>query len=105
MPDQRFRPHEHLRRPADFRRVYDGRSSASDAALIVYAWPNELPHNRLGLSVSRKHGGAVIRNRIRRMLRETYRLNKTTLLMGFDYVIVPRSRPLPPLSELLITFP
>ncbi|MFL5331427.1 MAG: ribonuclease P protein component [Gemmataceae bacterium] len=105
MGDHRFRPKEHLRRPADFRRVYDGRASASDNALIVYAWPNALPHNRLGLSVSRKHGGAVVRNRIRRLLREAYRLGKCTLPTGFDLVIVPRSGPMPPLAELVVNFP
>ena len=56
-----FRPAEHLRRPADFRRVYERRRSAADDLLIVYACENGLPYLRLGLSVSRKMGGAVER--------------------------------------------
>ena len=50
-PSYRFRPHEHLRRPADFRRVYERRRSVSDGWLIVYACPNGLAYLRLGLSV------------------------------------------------------
>ena len=50
----RFGPQEHLRRPVDFKRVYDRRRSASNEIIIVYAAPNELPHNRLGLSMLRQ---------------------------------------------------
>ncbi|MFL5340266.1 MAG: ribonuclease P protein component, partial [Gemmataceae bacterium] len=53
-----FHPWEHLRRPGDFRRTYDRKRSVSDERIIVYACENGLPHNRLGLSVSRKVGGA-----------------------------------------------
>ena len=67
---QRFLPREHLRSPADFRRVYERRRSASDDWLIVYACENGLPYSRIGLSVSRKVGGAVQRNRFRRLYRK-----------------------------------
>ena len=88
-PDRRFRPHEHLRRPADFRRVYDRRRSVSDDRLIVYAADNHLPFNRIGLSVSRKVGGAVERNRVRRRLREIVR-HAAGLSRGHDYVLIGR---------------
>jgi ribonuclease P protein component len=86
----RFRPHEHLRRPADFQAVYDRRRSAADGTLVVYARENGLDYSRLGLSVSRKFGPAVRRNRIRRLLREAYRLSKADLPVGYDLVLVPR---------------
>lgn len=95
-----FRKHEHLRRPADFRHVFDQRCSAADQALIVYARLNNLAHARLGLSVSRKVGPAVLRNRWRRLLREAFRLSKEALPVGLDLVIVPRPAPPPPLTTL-----
>lgn len=99
-PDQRFRKHEHLRRPTDFQRVYQRRCPASDAWLLVYVAPNELTHSRLGLSVSRKYGGAVARNRLRRLYREAYRLTKHELPGGLDIVLVPRSPNEPSLDSL-----
>ena len=86
----RFRPHEHLKRPADFQAAYDRRRSAADNTLVVYARENGLPHSRVGLSVSRKFGTAVRRNRIRRLMREAFRLTKDDLPKGFDFVLIPR---------------
>jgi ribonuclease P protein component len=103
--DFRFRPQEHLRRPADFKRVYDRRRSVSSEFIIVYAAANELPHNRLGLSVSRKFGGAVQRNRMRRLFREAYRLTRSQMPTGLDLVLIPRSKVSPPLAELLVSLP
>ena len=100
-----FRPAEHLRRPADFQRVYQRRRSVSDARLIVYACANGLPHLRLGLSVSRKVGGAVKRNRLRRLYREAFRLTRHEMPVGLDLVIIPRSTELPELSELTEALP
>jgi ribonuclease P protein component len=85
-----FRPKEHLRRPIDFQRVYERRRSASDHLLLVYGRENGLPHSRLGLSVSRKMGNAVTRNRIRRLFREAYRLSRDELPVGVDWVLIPR---------------
>src|SRR5262245_51268972 len=105
MSDHRFRAYEHLRRPADFQRVYDRRRSVSDERLIIYACDNGLPHNRLGLSVSRKIGGAVQRNRLRRLFREAYRLTKHDLPTGLDLVLIPRKSEEPTLAALLEALP
>jgi ribonuclease P protein component len=101
----RFRPSEHLRRPSDFRRVYERRRSASDAWLIVYACENGLPYLRLGLSVSRKVGAATRRNRLRRLYREAFRLTRHEMPTGFDLVLVPRTPEEPPLKELKQSLP
>ena len=100
-----FRPAEHLRRPTDFRRVYDRRRSVSDSWLIVYACENGLPHLRLGLSVSRKVGGAVQRNRLRRLYREAFRLTRHEMPTGLDLVLIPRRPEPPPLETLLKVLP
>src|SRR5437899_11266177 len=100
-----FRPHEHLRRPSDFRRVYERRRSASDASLIVYGCENGLPHLRLGLSVSRKFGGAVQRNRLRRIYREAFRLTRQEMPTGIDLVLIPRTNEPPKLEELKQSLP
>src|ERR687888_193276 len=99
-PSFRFRPHEHLRRPADFQRVYERRRSVSDAWLIVYACENGLPHLRLGLSVSRKVGPATHRNRLRRLYREAFRLTRHEMPAGLDLILIPRRPEEPTLDEL-----
>src|SRR5215467_1465358 len=104
-PSFRFRPAEHLRRPADFRRVYDRRRSVSDQWLIVYACENGLPHLRLGLSVSRKVGQATHRNRLRRLYREAFRLTRHEMPVGLDLVIIPRGPDEPALDDLKRALP
>ena len=99
------RPAEHLRRPSEFRRVYDRRRSVSDSWLIVYACENELPYARLGLSVSRKVGQATHRNRLRRLYREAFRLTRHEMPTGLDLVLIPRRSDEPPLATLLHALP
>jgi len=80
-----------LRRSGDFQRVYRQRCTVADGHLLVFGCENGLPHARLGLSVSRKVGNAVVRNRWKRRLREAFRLNQDQMPPGMDLVIVPRN--------------
>jgi ribonuclease P protein component len=105
VPSFRFRKAEHLRSPADFRRVYARRCAASDAWLLVQVCPNQLTFARLGLSVSRKYGNAVARNRLRRLYREAFRLSKHELPKGLDLVLIPRSPNEPTLEQLKKSLP
>src|SRR5438445_2760138 len=100
-----FRPHEHLRRPSDFRRVYERRRSVSDSWLLVYACENGLPYVRVGLSVSRKQGQATYRNRLRRLYREAFRLTRQQLPVGLDLVLIPRRPQEPTLDDLKNSLP
>jgi ribonuclease P protein component len=100
-----FPPREHLRRAADFRTVYERRRSVADSWLIVYGCENHLSHPRLGLSVSRKVGPAVVRNRIRRLYREAYRLSRPTLPVGVDLIVIPRTNREPTLEQLRESLP
>ena len=65
---------QHLRSKSDFERVYALKNKAADGVLLVFAARNEGPVTRIGLSVSKKHGGAIVRNRLKRLLREAFRL-------------------------------
>ena len=74
-----------------FRRLYNS-SGQANACLVLYARPNRLGVNRVGITVGKKLGGAVVRNRVRRRLREVYRLHEDRFLPGWDIVVVARSR-------------
>lgn len=73
-----------------FAAVFEARCRKNAGPLAVSGRPNELRHNRLGLSVSRRLGGAVERNRIKRRLREAFRLSQHQQPAGYDIVIVVR---------------
>ena len=81
-----------LKKNSDFRRLYAKGKSAVTPYLVLYARPNRLGENRVGYTVSVKIGHAVVRNRVRRRLREIYRLNAPRLQPGYDFVIVARGR-------------
>jgi ribonuclease P protein component len=100
-----FRPAEHLRRPSDFRRVYNRRRSASDAWILVYGCENGLGFLRLGLSVSRKMGSATERNRLKRLYREAFRLTRHEMASGLDLVLIPRTPKAVSLDELKRSLP
>ena len=87
-----FRPHERINDPRDFRRAFERRRPVSDAFLVVHGAVNGLEHARLGISVSRKKiRRANRRNRVKRLIREAFRLEKSEIAPGIDLVVVPRS--------------
>ena len=74
-----------------FQRLYRSRGAA-DGLLVLYARRNKSGINRVGVTVSKKLGKAHIRNRIRRRVREVYRLNEDRFQPGWDIVVVVRSK-------------
>ena len=74
-----------------FRRLYNTAGQAN-SHLVLYARPNRSQSNRVGITVSKKLGKAVVRNRVRRRLREVYRLHEDRFVPGWDIVVVARSR-------------
>ncbi len=74
-----------------FRRLYASPGKAN-GYLVLYARKNRTSTNRVGITVSKKLGHAVVRNRVRRRLREVYRLNEHRFQPGWDIVVVARSR-------------
>ena len=81
-----------LKKNYEFKRLYNKGKSAASQCVVVYCRRNGSAGNRLGVTVSTKIGGAVQRNRIRRRLKEIYRLNEWSLSPGYDIVIVARMK-------------
>jgi len=92
MSDERFPKAERLRKRREFKSA-DTRKTARVVTpnLIILRAPNTLGHVRIGITVSRKIGKSVERNRVKRLLREAYRKNKDVFEPGNDYVLIARS--------------
>jgi len=86
----RFRAEDRIRKQADFDRVYGARLFAADEVLVVNGSPNGLARSRLGLSVSKRVGNAVVRNRWKRLIREAFRLSRAEIPAGMDLVVRPQ---------------
>ena len=83
-----FRPHEHIRRRADFEAAYDAGVKINGRLMTMFVRENGGPSARLGIAATRKIGGAVLRNRAKRLIREVFRSRKP--MVALDIVVVPR---------------
>ena len=83
-----FRPHEHIRRRADFEAIYESGVKVNGRLMTVFVRQNPGEHARLGIAATRKIGGAVVRNRAKRLTRELFRHHKPPTAV--DVVVVPR---------------
>ena len=81
---------ESLKRNADFQNVYKNGKSYANRHLVLYVLDNQTGHNRLGISVSKKVGNSVVRHRVTRLIRESYRLHENIFNSGLDIVVVAR---------------
>ncbi len=81
---------ESLKNNEDFKEIYRTGKSFANKYLIMYLKRNEFNHNRIGISVSKKVGNSVVRHRITRLIRESYRLSEDSILSGLDIIVVAR---------------
>ena len=79
-----------LRTNRDFGNVYRLGKSRANYTVVLYVKENSTDRNRLGISVSRKVGNSVIRHRVKRLIREAYRLNESQFMKGYDLVYIAR---------------
>lgn len=82
---------ESIKKNSDFKKVYHNGKSFANKYLIMYIKNNQTDLSRIGISVSKKVGNSVIRHRITRLIRESYRLSEDRLSSGLDIVVVARA--------------
>jgi ribonuclease P protein component len=90
-PGQKYPRSARIRSPKMFDAIFQKRIKAGDQHIILYAARSDQELSRMGISVGRRYGNAVQRNRIKRRIREAFRQIRHELPAGFDFVVVPRS--------------
>ena len=81
---------ESLKKNSDFQSVYAGKRSLANRYLVMYVLENGTGCNRIGISVSKKVGNSVVRHRLKRLVREAYRLHEDLFQRGLDFVVIVR---------------
>ena len=79
-----------LKKHRDFQKVYSKKKSYANKYLVMYVLENHTDQNRLGISVSKKVGNSVVRHRLTRLIRESYRLQEERFGRGYDIVVIAR---------------
>ena len=82
---------ESLKKNQDFQRVYKSGKSYANKYLVIYVLKNNLDRNRIGVSVSKKVGNSVVRHRLARLIRESFRLRGEEFQSGLDIVVIARN--------------
>ena len=82
---------ESLKKNKDFQIVYRNGRSCANRLLVMYVHPNGREKNRIGISVSKKVGNSVVRHRLTRLIRESYRISEEKFRCGFDIIIIART--------------
>lgn len=82
---------ESVKKNQDFQKIYKEGKSYANKYLVMYLLENEKEYNRLGISVSKKVGNSVVRHRVTRLIRESYRLNEKKFHSGWDIVVIARA--------------
>lgn len=82
---------ESLKKNTEFKNVYHRGNSNANKYLVMYILENGLDRNRVGISVSKKVGNSIVRHRLKRLIKESYRLNENRFLCGYDIVIIARA--------------
>ncbi len=82
---------ESLKRNMDFQFVYKKGKSYANKYLVMYILKNNMDKNRLGISVSKKVGNSIVRHRVTRLIRESYRLHENIFNSGLDIVVIARN--------------
>lgn len=80
-----------IKKNSEFQRVYRSGKSLANKQLVMYVLKRDDENNRIGISVSKKVGNSIVRHRVTRLIRESFRLNKNTLISGLDIVVVARA--------------
>ena len=80
-----------LKKNVEFKKVYNRGRSVASKAVVLYSLPNNSDKKKFGFSVSKKMGKAVVRNKIKRVLKEVCRLNQDWFKDGYDYILIPRA--------------
>ena len=87
----KYKLSETLKRNCDFQYVYKNGKSYANKYLVMYILENQRNQNRLGISVRKKVGNSVVRHRVTRLIRESYRLHEDIFNSGLDIVVIART--------------